>query len=355
MRNKRELVHSILKLADIEVGGNRPWDICVYNEGLYERVLNKGSVGLGESYMEGDWDSRQLDEFFNKVFSANLEKKVLSGKLLLGTLKSKLFNRQNRKNAFDIGEKHYDAGNDLYRKMLDNRMVYTCGYWKDTDNLQDAQEAKLDLVCNKIGLKAGMRVLDIGCGWGSFAKYAAEKYDVEVVGITVSKEQVSLGKKLCESLPVDIRFQDYRDVNEKFDRIVSLGMFEHVGPKNYQAYISKVKDCLGEDGLFLLHTIGGNFSRTRIDKWVDKYIFPNAVLPSVRQISKASEGKFVLRDWHSFGGDYDKTLIAWNENFQKAWPKIRENYDEKFKRMWEYYLLASAGNFRAGRSQLWQI
>lgn len=355
MSIKKKTIRNILNLADVEVGGSRPWDICVHNERVYDRILSEGSIGLGESYMDGWWESRQLDEFFNKIFSAKLEKRISKKGVLSSVLGARLFNRQNKKRAFDVGEKHYDAGNDLYREMLDNRMVYTCGYWENADNLQSAQEAKLDLVCRKIELEEGMRVLDIGCGWGSFAKYAAENYGTEVVGVTISKEQVQLGGELCKGLPVEIRFQDYRDVRERFDRIISLGMFEHVGPKNYRTYMEKVGDCLEDDGLFLLHTIGGNVSKANIDRWIDKYIFPNAVLPSVKQISEASDGKFVLRDWHSFGKDYDKTLIAWNKNFQKAWPKISESYNEKFKKMWEYYLLASAGNFRAGRSQLWQI
>jgi len=200
-----------------------------------------------------------------------------------------------------------------------------------------------------------MKVLDVGCGWGSFAKYAAEKFGAEVVGVTVSKEQVRLGRKLCEGLPVELRFQDYREVDEKFDRIVSLGMFEHVGPKNYKNYMKTMKKNLKDDGLFLLHTIGGSASTTKLDPWMNKYIFPNGVLPSVVQIAKASEGKFVMKDWHNFGSDYDKTLMAWNKNFQKAWPELSKKYSKKFKRMWEYYLLSCAGGFRTGLNQLWQI
>ena len=234
-------------------------------------------------------------------------------------------------------------------------MVYTCSYWKNSDNLDNAQESKLELTCNKIGLKEGMRVLDIGCGWGSFEKYASEKYGVEVIGITISKEQVELGNELCRGLPVEIRLQDYRDVNEKFDAILSLGMFEHVGPKNYRTYMQKVSDCLEDNGLFLLHTIGSNVSNKIGDRWITKYIFPNGVLPSARQITNASEKLFILEDWHSFGADYDKTLIAWQNNFEKNWDKIKENYSERFKRMWNYYLLSCAGGFRSRKHQLWQI
>jgi cyclopropane-fatty-acyl-phospholipid synthase len=254
-----------------------------------------------------------------------------------------------------IGERHYDIGNDLYKNMLDKRMNYSCGYWKNTKTLDEAQEAKLDLICKKLKLKPGMTVLDIGCGWGSLEKFAAEKYHVKVVGITVSKEQVRLARKLCKGLDVEIRLQDYRDLKKKFDCVVSVGMFEHVGYKNYRKFIKVVDRCLKDSSLFLLHTIGGNKSVTCLDPWIDKYIFPNSMLPSVNQITKASKGIFKLEDWHNFGTYYDKTLMAWHKNFNKNWDKIKISYNERFRRMWNYYLLSCAGSFRAHKNQLWQI
>ncbi len=345
----------ILNFAGIKINGKSPWDIQVHNNRLYSRVLSEGSLGLGESYMEGWWDCEKLDEFFYKVLSAKLERKVRGRGILKSYIMATFFNSQNKKRSYEVGEKHYDIGNNLYKIMLDKRMVYTCGYWKDADNLDDAQEAKLDLVCKKLGFKAGMKVLDIGCGWGSFAKFAAEKYKVEVVGITISKEQVKLGNNLCKGLPVEIRLQDYRDVNEKFDRIVSLGMVEHVGPKNYRTFMKIVYKNLKDNGLFLLHTIGGNISVKATDKWINKYIFPNGVMPSAKQISASSEGLFSLEDWHNFGADYDKTLMAWYNNFSKGWEKIEKMYEKKFKRMWKYYLLVSAASFRVENNRLWQI
>jgi len=354
MSTEKQLVQRLLSFADIKINGNNPHDIQVYDERFYNRVLKEGTLGIGESYMEGWWDAPRLDEFFDDVFRANLEERV-SGKDMLRGMVAKLTNRQKKDKAFDIGETHYDIGNALYRGMLDDRMVYTCGYWKNAKDLNEAQGAKLDLTCRKIGLEQDMTVLDIGCGWGSFAKYASEKYGAKVLGITVSKEQVELGKELRENSQVYLRLQDYRDLrNEKFDRIVSLGMLEHVGPKNYKTYMEIAKRSLKEDGLFLLHTIGKN-TPGPIDKWMDKYIFPNAVLPTMEQILKASRGKFVLKDLHNFGPDYDKTLMAWNENFQKSWSKIKKDYSQEFKRMWEYYLLSCAGSFRAGKNQLWQL
>ena len=158
--------------------------------------------------------------------------------MMWNVLKARLVNLQSTSRAYNIGKKHYDIGNELYKNMLDKRMNYSCGYWKNSKTLDQAQEAKLDLICKKVGLKPGMKILDIGCGWGSFVKFAAEKYKVKAVGITVSKEQAKLARELCKGLPIEIRLQDYRELNEKFDRIISIGMFEHVGPKNYKTYVN---------------------------------------------------------------------------------------------------------------------
>ena len=254
-----------------------------------------------------------------------------------------------------IGEKHYDLGNDLFQNMLDQRMNYSCGYWKDAVTLDQAQENKTELICRKLYLKPGMRILDIGCGWGPFGKYAAEKYKVEVTGITVSKEQIDLGRKLCKGLPVEFRLMDYRDVNEEFDRIVSVGMIEHVGYKNYSTFFGVANRCLKNDGLFLLHTIGCAKSHKTLNPWTYKYIFPNGMIPSVTQLGKAFENLFVMEDWHNFGMDYDKTLMAWYGNFVNKQGKITSHNSERFFRMWKYYLLSSAASFRAGSNQLWQI
>jgi cyclopropane-fatty-acyl-phospholipid synthase len=357
MAAKQE-AQKLLAKADVEVNGNRPWDVQVHDERLYGRVFSGGSLALGESYMDGWWDAGALDQFICKALAARLDKdKTLrSFNLLWLVVKSKLTNRQSPRRAWTVGQEHYDIGNDLYEAMLDKRMVYTCAYWKDAKNLDEAQEAKLDLVCRKIGLKAGQRVLDIGCGWGSFAKFAAEKYGATVVGVTISKEQAELARELCEGLPVEIRLQDYRDVNEQFDHIVSLGMFEHVGYKNYRTYMETAHRCLKSGGLFLLHSIGGNHTARASEPWFDKYIFPNGMLPSVQQMGKAIEGLFVMEDWHNFGAYYDKTLMAWFENFDRAWPQLKEKYGERFYRMWKYYLLSMAGAFRSrANNQLWQV
>jgi cyclopropane-fatty-acyl-phospholipid synthase len=206
-------------------------------------------------------------------------------------------------------------------------------------------------------MEPGMRVLDIGCGWGSFLKYAAERYGVEGVGVTVSKEQAALARAECEGLPVEILLKDYRDVEGPFDRVVSIGMFEHVGRRNYRTYCEVVRRVMKKDGLSMLHTIGRNHSGSwgRCDAWINKYIFPNGELPSIKQIADAAEGLFVLEDLHGFGPMYDKTLMAWHANFENHWTELSERYDERFRRMWRYYLLVCAASFRARRIQLWQV
>lgn len=356
MASARDLAATMLQKADVTIGGERPWDIRVHDERLFGRIFSEGTLGLGEAYMDGWWDAPALDQFIYRVLAAHLEREIrITPAVVWSFIKAKLFNLQSRSRAFQVGEEHYDLGNDLYQAMLDARLTYTCGYWKDAKTLDEAQEAKLDLVCRKIGLAKGDRVLDIGCGWGSFAKFAAEKYGASVVGITVSKEQAALAKEWCAGLPVEIRVQDYREVNEPFDHIISLGMFEHVGVKNYREYFEVVHRCLKKDGLFLLHTIGRNITTPASDPWIEKYIFPNGMLPSVVQIGKASERRFVMEDWHNFGADYDKTLMAWFANFDRAWPTLREKYGDRFYRMWKYYLLACAGAFRARNIELWQV
>jgi cyclopropane-fatty-acyl-phospholipid synthase len=358
MGNKyKRLTEEILALTDVKINGNNPWDIRIYNDEFYRRAITEGELGIGESYMDGWWDSEHVDEFIYQILRAQLDEKIQRKlTILLRLLTAKLFNLQSKQRAFIVGEKHYNLGNELFQNMLDKRMNYSCAYWKDAASLDEAQENKLELICRKIYLKPGMRVLDIGCGWSSFGKYAAEKYNAEVVGITVSKEQVELGRKLCHDLPVEIRLMDYRALDEKFDRIVSVGMFEHVGYKNYNTFFEIGNKCLNDDGLFLLHTIGTNKSEKNLDLWTEKYIFPNGLLPSIAQIGKSIEKYFILEDLHNFGADYDRTLMAWDNNFEKNWDNIKDKFSEQFFKMWKYFLLSSAGSFRSRRrNQIWQL
>ena len=344
----------LLSEAGITLGGDRPWDVRLLRPGVADRVFAQGNLGLGESYMDGDWTCDRLDEFFHRLLRAGLQHRVSPARVAFHVLKARLLNRQNRRRAWQVGEQHYDLGNAFYQAMLDPRMTYTCGYWREAETLAQAQEAKLDLICRKLGLEPGMRVLDIGCGWGSFMGYAAERYGVECVGVTISREQAAWAEQRYAGLPLEFRLQDYREVEGEFDRIVSVGMFEHVGRKNYRTYMEVAHRCLKDGGLFLLHTIGSNDPSPGSDPWIDRYIFPNGELPTLAQISRAAERLFIVEDLHNFGADYDHTLMAWHANFQAAWPRFREQLGERFHRMWEYYLLSCAGAFRARDLQLWQ-
>lgn len=357
----KKTIEKHLGSADIKINGGRRWDIGVNDNRVFSALAFRGLTGLGDAYVEGWWDCAELDTFFHKALSSGLNKKARFNYVnCLNFLNEKFFNLQSRPRAFIVGRRHYDLGNDLYEAMLDKRLVYTCGYWKDAKSLDEAQEAKLDLVCRKIGLKSGQKVLDIGCGWGSFAKFTAEKYGATVVGLTVSEEQARLATEMCRGLPVEIRLQDYREINEKFDHVVSLGMFEHVGYKNYREYMKVVDRCLKDDGVFLLHTMGQRDDYPNIHQpechWIIKNIFPNGMLPSVGQIGRAAQDLFTMEDWHTFGRDYDLTMMEWFRNFDRNWNKLEPKYGPKFYRMWKYYLMLFCGAWRAhDQYNLWQI
>ncbi len=351
----RDRLADLLARADVTLHGDRPWDIRVRDDRLYARVLAQGTLGVGEAYMDGWWDCDQLDECIARVLRTDIKQAITPWSDTLRLVRAKLTNLQRPSRAFQIGRRHYDIGDDLFSRMLDRRMIYSCAYWKDASTLDAAQEAKLDLVCRKLGLEPGMRVVDIGCGWGGAAQFAAERYGVSVLGITVSENQARRAQDVCRGLDVEIRLEDYRNLTGRFDRAFSLGMFEHVGVKNYPRFMQVVRQHLTDDGLFLLHTIGSTRSMNRTDPWTERYIFPNSVLPSIAQIGEAVENVFVLEDWHSFGADYDRTLLSWYRNVEARWQELQDRYDERFHRMWRFFLLSSAGGFRARRSQLWQI
>jgi cyclopropane-fatty-acyl-phospholipid synthase len=354
------IVRELFGLADIQFGGSRPGDIQVHDPRFYERVLRDASVGVGESYMDEWWETDALDVTIEKIMRANLKQKITgSWRLRALTVKAVILNLQAKTRSGASVEAHYDIGNDLYTRMLDERMVYTCGYWKDAKTLTEAQEAKLDLVCRKAGLEPGMKVLDLGCGWGGLASWAAEKYGCTVLGVTLSKDQVALGNQLWgpqgKGLPVELRLCDYRDVTGKFDRVLSVGMMEHVGPKNHRQMMSVINDRLVDDGIAVVHTIANNRSLRHGTPFIEKYIFPNAVAPSLAQLGRAFEGLFVLEDLHNIGPDYDPTLMAWWENFDRTYAEIAPKYNRRFYLMWKFYLLAAAGAARARDGQLYQV
>jgi cyclopropane-fatty-acyl-phospholipid synthase len=359
----KQLIHEIISPMGISINGDNLWNTRVHNEKFYSRVIQQGLLGIGESYMDGWWDCDSLDQLTARVLSSRVIEKVnYSNKMIFKLLLAKFnvfarlfINRQNKKRAHKVANHHYNLSNQLFKSMLDKNLNYTCGYWRHAVTLDEAQEAKLQLICDKLYLQPGMKILDIGCGYGAFAKYAASHYGVEVVGVTISEEQLHLARELCAGLPIKLCLMDYRQVTGKFDRIVSLGMFEHVGYKNYARYMNIAQRCLKDDGLFLLHTIGSNNSVFQTNAWTNKYIFPNGMLPSINQIGIAIENLFIMEDWHNFGPHYDKTLMAWYANFNANWEQLKHEFDERFKRMWDFYLLTSAGSFRSRDIQLWQI
>ncbi|MDR3445660.1 MULTISPECIES: cyclopropane fatty acyl phospholipid synthase [unclassified Dyella] len=346
---------SLLQHAGIRLDGARPTDMHVHDERLYARVFAHGSLGLGESYMDGWWDSEDLPGMFTRILGAQLDTELKTLDTMLAHLKARFINMQRGDHAFEIGRAHYDLGNDLFEAMLGKWLMYSCGYWAEANNLDDAQEAKLDLICRKLRLQPGQRVLDIGCGWGMALKFAAERYGVQGVGITVSQEQAAYARELCGDLPVEIRLQDYRELNEPFDAVFSIGMFEHVGALNYRSFFEVARRCLRDDGLLVLHCIGSNGTPGRPDPWIEKYIFPNSMIPAASQVTEALQNLFVVEDWHNFGADYDLTLTAWRANFDAAWAQLSAHYDDRFRRMWRFYLAVSAAVFRSRRDQLWQL
>lgn len=351
-----KIVSKLLLESGVEINGTKKWDIKVRNNKFYKRVLQQGSLGLGESYMDGWWDCDNVDMLIDILLRTNIESKVpLNVKDMIRVAGTRLVNLQSRRRAWIVGKEHYDLGNDLFSEMLDPFMQYSCGYWKDAETLEEAQVSKLKLICEKLNLQEGMSLLDIGCGWGGLAEYAARNYGVDVTGITISVEQKKMAEKRCEGLNAKFILEDYRDLKGRYDRVVSVGMFEHVGPKNYSTYFKVTNNCLKEDGIFLLHTIGSNVSDLNVDPWINKYIFPNGCLPSLPQIFESAQKYFVTEDLHNFGADYDKTLISWHERFEESYPELSRKYTERFRRMFTYYLCSCAGAFRARNLQLWQV
>ncbi len=352
-------LQEILDDAGIVINGPNEWDPQVHDERFYARVMAQGSVGMGEAYMDKWFDIQAADQFFSRVLRARLDEKVKTTGNLLMYLRSVMVNAQDRRRSMQPIVKHYNLGTDLYTSFLDSHNQYTCCYFPNgNETLEEAATKKLDLICRKLQLLPTDRVLDIGCGWGGFARYAAEKYGCHVTGVSISDEQLKYARATTEGLLVEFRLQDYRDIKGSYDKVVCVGMIEHVGYKNYRGYMKVINKILKEDGLFLLQTIGRTESLTHGDPWLDKYIFPNGMLPSVKQLGAATERLLVMEDWHNLGAHYYHTLMAWYRNFVQNWDMLSKNapeYDERFYRMWTYYLLCCAGAFHSRRQQLWQI
>ncbi|MBG0790225.1 MAG: cyclopropane fatty acyl phospholipid synthase [Desulfovibrionaceae bacterium] len=371
MDTSKQFVANLLAEADVRVDGSDPWDLRVRDERLFREVLLRKNLGLGEGYMLGWWDCERVDEFICRVLKSGAADGVRGcWRLMVRILPSLLINLQSLSRATIVAKRHYDLGNDLFQAFLDPYLQYSCAYFKDfpdrpgpleqnddavSADLERAQRAKMRLICDKLDLKPGETLLDIGCGWGGLARFAAEEYGCSVVGVNISQRQIEFAREFCQRLPVEILDLDYRLLQGTYDKIVSVGMFEHVGQKNYRTFMETAARCLKPDGLFLLHTIGSNVTSPEIDPWISKYIFPNGILPSIAQIAHASERWFAVEDLHNLGPNYDRTLMCWLRKFRRAWPELREKYGDRFGRMWEYYLQSCAGCFRARDIQLWQV
>ncbi len=354
----QDLLAELLQPAGVTLNGTADFDIQIKHPDACERILSQGSLGLGESYVDAWWDCVRIDELICRVLRLQLNKQVQSPAARLLKLKAIFMNPQSIRRAWQVAREHYDLDNKLFFRMLDPSMAYSCGYWPQASNLAEAQFNKLELICQKLQLKPEHRLLDIGCGWGSLMRHAARHHGVRSVGITVSKEQVQWAQQHANGADLQFVLTDYRAFNadgeQAFDRIASVGMFEHVGQKNYADFFRMARRSIKDDGLFLLHTIGKNIAGDGPDPWIERYIFPNGVTPAASEISAACEKYFVVEDVHNFGADYDRTLMAWLDRFDAAWPDLQHRYTQRFCRMWRYYLMACAGSFRARQNQLWQ-
>ena len=362
----------LLEAADVQIDGRRHWDLQVHDPAVWTDVLRHGSLGLGDSYVRGAWDCEALDELFTRLLRAGADRTAARLNRLAvwrQTLTERLLNLQSPARSRQAIRQHYDGHPEVYAAMLDPWRIYSCGFWQQASNLNEAQEHKLRLIGDKLQLQPGQRVLDIGCGWGGLAAYLADHYNVSVVGITLSPEQQQTALQLWPDRPLRFLLCDYRSLaqleEQPFDRVVSVGMYEHVGPRNGHRFFQTVAQSLRDDGLMLLHTIGDR-RRARAashDAWINRHIFPNGRLPAAAELADALGDAFLIEDWHPFGLDYDRTLMAWQANVDRAWPDLeaRISADEgamaaqEFQRFWRYYLLSCAGFFRSRQGQLWQL
>jgi cyclopropane-fatty-acyl-phospholipid synthase len=361
----KRIVTDLLSRAGVTINGTEPWDIRVNDDRFYQRTM-RGSLGFGESYMDGDWDAVELDELFRRIIRMKITRSLVVGlnRIFLDA-KSRLKNLQTRNGSLAIAEAHYDLDHRLYENILGPYNQYTCCFFNNSQTLEEAEVEKLEMICNKLDLQPGDQVLDIGCGWGGFAKYAAQTRSCHITGISISKEQIVFAREYTDGLPVEIIELDYRDLPKRFaaghfDKVLICGMIEHVGYKNYRGIMKVIDRVLKDDGRFLLHTIGNCKNTTVVDPWIEKYIFRNSMVPSMAQLVKAFEGLFVLQDWENYGHYYAPTLAAWQKNFEANWQKIKaldtaKKFDEKFRRMFNYYFLSCKAGFETEHINLWHL
>lgn len=349
-----KLIKNTFRKAGIKEGE----DIVIHDNSAYKDFVIRGSLGFGESYMFKKWDSPHLDVVIANIIRSGIHESRWFGTLIHAGLwiKSTLKNLQNRHYAPLLAETHYNAGNHLFKSFLDPNMIYTCAYFKNTDDLSQAQLNKIKVVGNKLNLKPGEKVLDIGCGWGGTARILAEMFDVEVTGISDASEMVNYANKHNAGDRVKFIKTDYRNAKGRYNKIYNVGFLEAVGPKNYRRFMQQVYDMLEDDGIFLTHTIMGQKSTNRGDPWLDKYIFPNGVLPSHQQIKRSVKKLFAIRDFESFGHYYEITLDHWRSNLNKNWEPIKAKFDnpDAFKRMMDFYFLSCKAAFHTNLIDLGQ-
>jgi len=360
----RRIITGVLEQADIRVGGDRPWDLRIHHDRFFPRAM-RGTLGVGESYMDGDWDAGSLIEFFRKTMDAGLQMHpLLRINRVAKEVHARFRNLQTRRRSRAVAEEHYDLDHRMYAQFLGPWNQYTCCFFDGTDDLEEAELCKLEMICDKLEIESGDRVLDIGCGWGGFAKYAASTRGCSVVGISLSDEQIEYARDYTEGLPVEIHRMDYRDLPESplgtFDKVLICGMIEHVGYRNYRQLMKVVHTVLAQDGLFLLHTIGNRHNTAVVEPWIEKYIFRNSMAPSMQQLTRAAADLFVIEDWENYGHYYVPTLQAWHDNFNRNWDRIRaldgpRPFDERFRRMWNFYLMSSRAAFEVEDLHLWHL
>lgn len=349
-----------LKGKEYRIGDGDPAFTVIFHKEIPLTALTTStSLALGEAYMDGDLEIEgdlynALDHFLGQMGKFSTDESAL---------KKLIFSSTGKKNQEKEIQSHYDIGNDFYKLWLDETMSYSCGYFlHEDDSLYQAQVNKVDYILKKLHLSQGMSLLDIGCGWGFLLIEAAKKYGVHGMGITLSHEQYEEFKRRIREQNLDdlleVALMDYRDLpkmNRTFDRVVSVGMAEHVGRHNYQLFMDCAKKVLKPGGLFLLHFISA-LKEHAGDPWIKKYIFPGGVIPSLREmLSCAAEDDFHTLDAENLRLHYNRTLLCWDKNYREHMDQIREMFDERFVRMWDLYLAACAATFHNGIIDLHQV
>lgn len=350
-------VSYLFQRAGIVVGK----DIIVADDSFYYDVAVKGSLGLGEGFVSGKWTTPDLVSTIRKLSDSPLLTKVqywLGWLYPLQWLKSLvlLVLGQTRAEAREVGSQHYDLSTAMYENMLGKPMIYSCGYWKGVDTLEDAQNQKMDLLCRKLQLKPGQSVLEIGCGWGDFAIYMANNYGVTVVGLTISENQRLTAEKRAKLAGVEDKvvflLEDYRDHTLKYDRIVSVGMLEHVSSSMLSTYFQQVHDLLLTGGLAVIHSITKKQSTSIRDPWISKYIFPNSAIPSNSSwVSALNHVALEIEDVQNIGPDYAKTLHAWYDRYTRFCDMVSSENG----RMWQFYLNCCEAQFLSRNLNVWQM